>query len=85
MRVRKIAHAPSEARFSRRDGGKIRTNPWSLISEEKLETQKGIKNNRNVCQRSGVPLPAETLNTSAVPITALIPSELSQIDGEASK
>ena len=53
---------------------------------EKLETQKGIRNNRNVCQR-----PSDTadsplmLKSNAIPTIALIPKELSQIRGEASK
>jgi hypothetical protein len=31
-------------------GGIIRIKPCPLINEEKLETQNGIKNKRNVCQ-----------------------------------
>ena len=53
---------------------------------EKLETQNGIRKRRNVCHRSdeaGGTL--RTLNSNAMPTTALIPRELSQIPGEGSK
>ncbi len=53
-----------------------------LISEEKLETQNGIMNRRNVCQRSGFP---DTLSNKATPMIALMPSELSQMAGDGSK
>jgi hypothetical protein len=56
------------------------------MSAEKLETQKGIRNSRNVCQRlklTGASLP--TLNSNATPMMALIPKEVSQILGELSK
>jgi len=53
---------------------------------EKLDTQNGMANRRNVCQaktalRDFVP----TLRSKATPITALMPSEFSQIDGDGSK
>ena len=68
------------------DGGNTRTKPLPLMSEEKLETQKGIANKRKVCQRSLVAdLNPPTLRINATPMTALIPIELSQIFGEASK
>lgn len=53
-----------------------------LINEEKLDTQNGIMNSRKVCQRSGFP---ETLSNRAMPMIALMPSELSQIAGDGSK
>lgn len=60
----------------------MRMNPRPLMSEEKLDTQNGIKNKRNVCQRSAAPL---TLSRSAMPMMKLIPSEFSQIEGVESK
>ncbi|MGG6462407.1 hypothetical protein [Solilutibacter silvestris] len=39
-------------------------------------------NSRKVCQRSGFP---ETLSNRAMPMIALMPSELSQIAGDGSK
>jgi hypothetical protein len=66
--------------------GKTRIYPCPLMSAEKLETQNGIRNSRNVCQGfddAGVSL--RTLNSRATPTMALIPNELSQIPGEVSK
>jgi hypothetical protein len=68
------------------DGGKTRMKPLSFIRDEKLDTQKGIANRRKVCQLSLVAdLGPPTLRISATPITALIPTELSQIPGAGSK
>ena len=54
----------------------MRMNPFPLIRDEKLETQKGIKKRRKVCHRSVFgPLALETLSTSATPITTLMPIE----------
>ncbi len=60
--------------------------PFPLMREEKLDTQNGIANRRNVCHPPAemVPLP-RTLRIKANPITALIPAEFSQSVGEASK
>jgi hypothetical protein len=56
------------------------------MSAEKLETQNGIMKSRNVCHQSGeAPDSPRTLNSNATPTIALIPAELSQIAGEASK
>src|SRR5258708_761780 len=53
---------------------------------EKLETQNGIRNNRNVCQRcDALGASLRTLNSKATPTTAPIPIEVSQIPGEESK
>ncbi|MEG4592641.1 hypothetical protein QUB00_12580 [Microcoleus sp. F8_C2] len=60
-------------------------NPCSLIKAEKLETQNGMRYNLNACQRSLLPLLEETLSIRPVPITALIPIELSHILTEGSK
>ena len=61
-------------------------NPRPLMSDEKLETANGMKNRRNVCQRStGLVAGPLTLSSRAVPTTALMPSELSQIADDGSK
>ena len=53
---------------------------------EKLETQNGIRNNRNVGHRPSEATDSPLmLNSNAIPTIALIPRELSQIRGEASK
>lgn len=56
------------------------------MSAAKLETQNGIRNRRYVCQ-GFVELgdARSTLSSSATPMTALIPRELSQIAGDGSK
>lgn len=61
-------------------------NPWPLMSAEKLETQNGMAKSRKVCHRS-FDLGAEplTLRIKPNPITALIPREFSQIEGDGSK
>lgn len=64
--------------------GKTSMKPLPLISAEKLDTQNGIVNSRNTCQR-WILLKPPTLSTSAVPMTALMPSELSQMAGAGSK
>ena len=62
-------------------------NPSSLTSEEKLETQKGIRNSLNNCQKPGLDPAAgdDTLSINAMPITPLIPSEVTQIRKDGSK
>jgi len=61
-------------------------NPFPLMIDEKLETQNGIANKRNVCHLSlEVALRPPTLRIKATPMTALIPSEFSQMPGAGSK
>lgn len=68
-------------------GEKIKINPLSFTSAEKLETQNGMMKNRAVCQRSRVsPLPGvETLSSKAIPMTMLIPTEVIHNRGAGSK
>jgi len=77
---------PAVITNSEMEGGAIRIKPRPLISDEKLETQKGMRNSLNVCQWSGgfIPEPP-TLSSRAKPITPLIPREFSQIAGDESK
>jgi hypothetical protein len=82
----KATHSPTDVANSENEGGKTRMKPLPLIRDEKLDTQKGIANRRNVCQLSLLAeLRPPTLRSSATPITALIPRELSQILGDGSK
>ena len=82
----KTRHKPTAMANSVADGGKTRTKPLPFIKDEKLDTQKGIANKRKVCQPSFVAeLRPPMLRISAKPITALIPTELSQIPGAGSK
>ena len=68
------------------DGGKMSTKPVPLMRDEKLETQKGMANKRKVCQRSlAVAWKPPTLRIKAMPMTPLMPTELSQIFGAGSK
>lgn len=68
------------------DGGKTRMKPVPLIRVEKLDTQNGMAKRRKVCQRSLVAvLRPPTLRIRAIPITALIPAEFSQMLGDESK
>jgi len=61
-------------------------NPRSLIRAEKLETQNGMRYSLNVCQGSVLPvLLGETLSNNPVPITALMPMELTQVFSDGSK
>ena len=56
--------------------------PRPFTSAEKLDTQNGIRKNRNICQRcSGRP----AFNSSATPTMALSPSDVSHSRGLASK
>jgi hypothetical protein len=62
-------------------GEKMRTNPFPFTKAAKLETQNGIRNNRNVCQNSNFTfaVPADTvLMYRANPMMALNPSDVSQ-------
>lgn len=62
-------------------------NPWPLIREEKLETQKGMRKRRKTCHRSrtaGFP-GAAMLNIKAIPMMRLIPREVAQMRGDGSK
>lgn len=82
----KAIQLPMVITNSETEGGAIRIKPRPLISDEKLETQKGMRNSLNVCQWSGgfIPEPP-TLSSRAKPITPLIPTEFSQIAGDGSK
>jgi hypothetical protein len=69
-------------------GEKIRMNPFPFTNAEKLETQNGIRNSRNVCQKSNFTLfglAAVVLMNNANPIIKLNPSEVSQSLSEESK
>jgi hypothetical protein len=67
-------------------GGIMNMKPLPFINDEKLDTQKGIKNKRNVCQWSAfAPSGLETLSIKAKPMIKLIPKELSQMRGAGSK
>jgi hypothetical protein len=69
-----------------KDGGKTRMKPWSLIRDEKLETQKGIANKRKVCHLFiAAVLRPPTLRIRAMPMTALMPTEFIQMPGAESK
>jgi len=62
--------------------------PFPFTSAEKLETQNGIRNSRNVCQKSSFTLFALTavvLMNNANPMIKLNPSEVSQSLNEESK
>jgi len=82
----KATHRPTVVNNSRGDDEKTRTNPFPLIRDEKLDTQNGIANKRKVCHLS---VTAEfrppTLRMRATPMTALIPTEFSQMLGDGSK
>jgi hypothetical protein len=67
-------------------GGITKKYPFPLIKDEKLDTQNGIKNRRNVCHLfSRQEAPAPTLIRRAIPMIALIPKEFNHIQGDASK
>ena len=66
----------------------MRMKPASFTSAAKLETQNGIRNSRKICQRSSRVVPRElacVLNSSAAPMIALNPNEVSHSRGLASK
>jgi hypothetical protein len=82
------AHKPTAVKISIGFGENIRMNPLPLTSAEKLDTQNGIKNSRNVCQRSSftlLALAAVVLMNKANPMIKLNPHEVSQSRGEGSK
>jgi hypothetical protein len=84
----KIAHNPAAIAISPGFGEKIKMNPFPFTNAEKLDTQNGIKNKRNVCQKSSFTLfalAAVVLMNNANPMIKLKPSEVSQILGEESK
>jgi hypothetical protein len=84
----KIAHNPAAVAISIGFGEKIRMNPLSFTNAEKLDTQNGIKNSRNVCQKSNFTLfalAAVVLINNANPMIKLNPSEVSQSRSEESK
>ena len=60
----------------------MKIKPFPFINDEKLDTQNGIKNKRNVCQGSAfAPSGLETLSIKAKPMITLIPMEFSQMWG----
>jgi hypothetical protein len=82
------AHKITATKISIGFGEKIRMNPFPFTNAEKLDTQNGIRNNRNVCQKSSftlLALAAVVLMNNANPIIKLNPSEVSQSRGEGSK
>jgi hypothetical protein len=84
----KSAHSAAATPISIGFGEKIRMNPFPFTSAEKLETQNGIRNSRNVCQKSNLTLfalAAVVLMNSANPTIKLNPSEVSQSLIEESK
>jgi hypothetical protein len=84
----KIAHKPAAIPISISFGEKIRMKPRSFTSAEKLDTQNGIKNSRNVCQKSNLTLfalAAVVLMNNANPMIKLKPSDVSQSLSEKSK
>ncbi|HYN54900.1 MAG TPA: hypothetical protein VES38_09365 [Methylotenera sp.] len=82
----KVTQLPKESASSVRTGGAMSMNPCPLMSDEKLETQNGIRKSLKVCHRSGdFGLEPLTLRSRAKPITILMPRELSQILGDGSK
>src|SRR4051812_44638436 len=82
------AHNPAPSINSFGSGEKISRNPRSFTSAAKLDTQKGIRNNRNVCQNPSLTSPspdAVVLITSATPIITLSPSDVSHSLGLGEK
>ena len=85
-KVAKAAHSPTEVANSVAEGEKTRMKPLPLMRDEKLDTQNGMANRRKVCQLSLVAdLRPPTLRMSAKPMTALMPTEFSQMAGDGSK
>jgi hypothetical protein len=77
--------APAACASTAPSGGNTSTKPRPLISDEKLETQNGVRYSRNVGQK---PMPApgwRTPSHNALPMTGLMPAALSQIAGDRSK
>lgn len=82
------AHKATATPISIGFGEKIRMNPFPFTNAEKLETQNGIKNKRNVCQKSNFTLfalAAVVLMYNANPMIKLSPHDVSQSRGEGSK
>jgi len=82
------AHNPAATAISIGFGEKIKTNPLPFTNAEKLDTQNGIRNNRNVCQKSNFTLfalAAVVLMNNANPIIKLNPNEVNQSLTEESK
>src|SRR5690242_2850227 len=81
-------HKTTAAKISISFGEKIRMKFLPFTSAEKLDTQNGIRNNRNVCQKSNLTLfllATVVLMNNANPIITLNPHEVSQSRGEGSK
>ena len=75
-------------RFCFQFGGNTTMYPASFTRAEKLETQNGIRYNRNTCQPSSVVVPREEARMpihKAVPIIALNPVDVNHNRGRASK
>lgn len=71
--------------FSNKRGENIKTNPLSLTSEEKLDTQKGIRKSLNICHGFSFAAGEDMLKIKAMPITPLIPKDVIQRRGVGSK
>jgi hypothetical protein len=86
--MHKIAQNPAAVAISIGFGEKIRKNSLPFTNAEKLDTQNGIKNSRNVCQKSSLTLlalAAVVLMNNANPMIKLNPSDVSQSRGDGSK
>jgi hypothetical protein len=86
--MHKTPHKPAAMAISIGFGEKIKTNSFPFTNAEKLDTQNGIRNNRNVCQKSSFTLfvlAAVVLMYNANPMIKLNPSEVSQSLTEESK
>jgi hypothetical protein len=86
--LQNTAQIAAAAKISASLGEKISTKPLSFTNAEKLDTQNGMRNRRNVCQRSNVTLfslDAVVLMNKAKPMIRLNPNEVSQSRGFASK
>ena len=82
------AHKTTAAKISLGFGEKIRTKFFPFTNAEKLDTQNGIKNNRNVCQKSSFTLfalAAVVLMNNANPMIKLNPHDVSHNLGAGSK
>jgi hypothetical protein len=83
-----MAHKPAATAISIGFGEKIKINPLPFTNAEKLDTQNGITNSRNVCQKSSFTLfalDAVVLMNNANPMIKLKPSEVNQSGSEESK
>jgi hypothetical protein len=82
------AHKTTAAKISLGFGEKIKMNLLPFTNAEKLDTQNGIRNSRNVCQKSNFTLftvAAVVLMNNANPMIKLNPHEVSHSLGDLSK